>query len=130
MLYTGLGRCTHRLDAYEVIKMGYTDRFINEDGFEEWTTKDATGNTVHCYANRYREIHTKIPVCPYCGKNMTEETQGYWTCIPCNVTRTEDESCNLELDEDYGEFQYDDGRGLLTGVPDWYYFYADHTPND
>ena len=75
------------------------------------------------------------------GKNMTEETQGYWTCIPCDVTRTEDEinqvidlaeyeSCNLELDEDYGEFQYDDGRRLLAGVPDWYYFYADHTPND
>ena len=49
--------------------MAYMDRFINDDGFEEWTTTDAAGNVVHCYANRYREIHTKVPVCT-CGRNM------------------------------------------------------------
>lgn len=120
--------------------MAYMDRFINDDGFEEWTTTDTAGNVVQCYANRYREIHTKVPVCT-CGRNMVEEVPGYWACPPCNITKTEDEinhvieldeyeSVNLELDEDYGKYEYDDGRRLLAGVPDWYYFYADHTPKD
>lgn len=43
--------------------MAYMNRFINDDGFEEWTTTDAAGNLVTCYANKFVELHTKIPVC-------------------------------------------------------------------
>ena len=137
-LYTQNDRCTHRLDAYEVIKMAYMNRFINDDGFEEWTTTDAAGNLVTCYANKFVELHTKIPVCE-CGRPMTEEVQGYWTCRECDITKTEDEinhpikldeyeSSNLELSEDYGKFEYDDGRMLEAGVPDWYLFFYQHRP--
>ena len=30
MMYIYYNRCTHRLDAYEVIKMAYMNRFIND----------------------------------------------------------------------------------------------------
>ena len=43
--------------------MAYMNRFINEDGFEEWTETDAAGNEVKCYANEFVELHTKVPVC-------------------------------------------------------------------
>ena len=55
--------------------MAYMNRFINDDGFEEWTTTDAAGNLLTCYANKFVELHTKIPVCE-CGRPMTEEVQG------------------------------------------------------
>ena len=117
--------------------MAYTNRFINDDGFEEWTTTDAAGNEVTCYANEYVELHTKIPLCPDCGKPMVEKIQGYWTCMPCDLTLTEDEInhhidlaeyefATLELNEDYGQFEYDDGRILVAGVPDWYLFFYQH----
>lgn len=119
--------------------MAYTNRFINEDGFEEWTTTDAAGNTVTCYANELVELHTKTPLCPDCGKPMAEEIQGYWTCVPCNLTLTDDEinhpvnldeyeNITLEPNEDYGKFEYDDGRMLEAGVPDWYLFFYQHRP--
>ena len=118
--------------------MAYMNRFINDDGFEEWTATDAAGNLVTCYANKFVELHTKIPVCE-CGRPMTEEVQGYWTCRECDITKTEDEinhpikldeyeSPNLELSEDYGKFEYDDGRMLEAGVPDWYLFFYQHRP--
>lgn len=118
--------------------MAYMNRFINDDGFEEWTTTDAAGNSVTCYANEFVELHTKIPVCE-CGRPMTEDVQGYWTCRACDITKTEDETnhpisldeyetSNLELSEDYGKFEYDDGRMLEAGVPDWYLFFYQHRP--
>lgn len=136
MMYTHNDRCTHRLDAYEVVKMAYMNRFINDAGFEEWTTTDAAGNEVTCYAGETFELHTKNPIC-ICGQKMHEIIPGRWTCIPCNITKLDEEfnysisldeyeMASLELDEDYGEFEYDDGRMLLVGVPDWYYFYAKH----
>lgn len=137
MMYIYYNRCTHRLDAYEVIKMAYMNRFINEDGFEEWTETDAAGNEVKCYANEFVELHTKVPVCKCCGRNMTEVVQGYWTCRPCDITLTDDEInhpvhpesyMNLELSEDYGKFHYKDGRMLEAGVPDWYLFFYEHRP--
>ena len=70
--------------------MAYMNRFINDDGFEEWTATDAAGNLVTCYANKFVELHTKIPVCE-CGRPMTEEVQGYWTCRECDIAKTEDE---------------------------------------
>lgn len=119
MLYTRYNRCTHRLDAYEVMKMAYTNRFINE----------------------LVELHTKTPLCPDCGKPMVEEMQGYWACIPCNLTLTDDEinhpihldeyeNVTLEPNEDYGKFEYDDGRMLEAGVPDWYLFFYQHRPDN
>lgn len=77
MMYIYYNRCAHRLDTYEVIKMAYMNRFINEDGFEEWTEMDAAGNEVKCYANEFVELHTKVPVCKCCGRNMTEVVRGY-----------------------------------------------------
>lgn len=118
--------------------MAYTNRFINDDGFEEWTTTDAAGNVVTCYANEFVELHTKVPVCS-CGRPMSEVTQGEWACVDCDITKTDDEinhpinldeyeSSDLELDEDYGTFEYDDGRMLEAGVPDWYLFFYQHRP--
>ena len=119
------------------MKMAYTNRFINDDGFEEWTTTDAAGNEVTCYANEYAELHTKIPLCPDCGRKMVEVTQGTWTCAPCDISLEEDEInhhvdlaeyefATLEANEDYGQFEYDDGRILVAGVPDWYLFFYQH----
>lgn len=107
--------------------MAYTNRF------EEWTTCDAKGNTVHCYANNLREIHVKVPVC-ICGRNMTEDVPGYWVCRPCDITKTDDEiervmdasdyeSERMELECDYGDIRYEDRR-LVLGSPNAYDFYA------
>lgn len=116
--------------------MDYTNRFINNDGFEEWMTQDENGNDVHCYANRLREIHTKVPVCE-CGRSMTEEVPGRWACRNCDIAMVDDDFVHFwdsidayenyvqETGEDYGEFKYDDGRRLVGGTPNCYAFYRD-----
>ena len=101
--------------------MAYMNRFINDDGFEEWTTTDAAGNLLTCYANKFVELHTKIPVCE-CDITKTEDE------INHPIKLDEYESSNLELSEDYGKFEYDDGRMLEAGVPDWYLFFYQHRP--
>ena len=68
---------------------------------------------------------------------MVEVTQGTWTCAPCDISLEEDEInhhvdlaeyefATLEPNEDYGQFEYDDGRILVAGVPDWYLFFYQH----
>lgn len=111
----------------------YDKSFINDVGIEEWTTTDSFGNEVHCYANKYAEVHTKVPICE-CGAHMIEETVGEWYCPKCRITRKSAELCetihpeyyidmNLAPHEDFGEYKYmlvgTGNKIFKAGVPNY-----------
>ena len=116
------------------IMKDYDKSFINDVGIEEWTTTDSFGNEVHCYADEYAEVHTKVPICE-CGTHMIEETEDEWYCPKCRITKNSEELCekiypqyyldmNLAPHEDFGEYKYmainPENKMFEAGVPDYY----------
>lgn len=112
--------------------LDYAHSFSNEDGFEEWMTCDELGNAVHCYDNGYMEIHTKIPICKFCGKLLTKISAKTWKCDCCGKRRTY-ESLIHEIDDlnsyifeekhicdDYGEFMDRDATIYMVGPNELY----------
>ena len=93
---------------------------MDKYGIEHWITTDQYGNEVECFANKFAEVHTKRPIC-VCGEPMVETRELEWDCPKCGAHLEADMTCNLEPDEDYGEYKYmedDDGsRAFLAGAP-------------
>lgn len=111
----------------------YEKSFINDAGIEEWVTTDSFGNEVHCYADKFAEVHTKAPICE-CGTPLVEEAYEEWYCPKCKTTRNSSEfsrticpesymAHNLAPHEDFGEYKYmPDATGHMmfeAGAPNY-----------
>lgn len=109
----------------------------NMNRVETWTIRNKNGDKVECYANEWREIHTRVPYCE-CGRPLVEEAHGEWYCSACDETTNDEnfthvfgnvddyENYVAESGDDYGEFKYTDGRRqLVVGTPNCFFTYLD-----